>query len=306
MLLALPLLLGPFRPASARRLAPSPTELISEGDRLHNDQKYADAAKAYAGAYTAMSPEQKSSAVGLLVVESAAREYQQAFLSSGDIALLEASRDVLQTFVDDRTASGGNIPGSILQELRRVEGVLANLRPSPSGPEEPPEEETEETDEATERPPPLLEPQDTQPAEPSDRQPAPRRKLDVVGLGLTIAGGVLVVGGAVLLGVGAPIGPDAEERRDEDLDSEIFMMLSPAQQEDFRSDYDDWVDDEKRRGVAFMASGGAALGLGVALVIGGAVRLARSRSQTQTQARLPTLQPSLAPGRACVMLRGRF
>ncbi|MCA9711129.1 MAG: hypothetical protein KDK70_35130 [Myxococcales bacterium] len=87
---------------------------------------------------------------------------------------------------------------------------------------------------------------------------------------------------AVLLGVGAPVRGRAEGYRTDTMASEAFTALTPSDQQLATEFLDAYVDDERRRGVALMAAGGAALGVGVAAVVVGSIRLARGRRGATT------------------------
>jgi hypothetical protein len=92
---------------------------------------------------------------------------------------------------------------------------------------------------------------------------------------LVSTGAVVTLTGTLLLAVGAPLRGRAMRYRSEALASPEFTERGSAEQAVIEEYLAAYVADEKRRGIALMATGGALIGVGLAGVIVGSLRLAR-------------------------------
>lgn len=119
-------------------------------------------------------------------------------------------------------------------------------------------------------------------------EPAPAR--DPLAIGLMVTGGLLIGGGATLLGLGSTLEPRAEE---------AFARRPVEADEDYWQTY---VDTERQRGIVFMAMGGVFAGAGAGLITWGAIRYVRHRRAQQRAA----LSWSPLRGGGGFTLRGRF
>jgi hypothetical protein len=290
-------------PVAARTVATAPAEdphkrindQIVQADAARRDGRLSDAARLYADAYrmTAAIEDYRASDVALDVALQAATVHREAFKASNeDYTFLRESRDLLRTVVGDWEAAGRPVPQAVLDELQWVDTQLA-AAPEPV-PEPTPTVEPE--DAAADPPVPFeasLDP--VPPKPPADGDSAtPRRPPRALGIALVSGGAAATVAGAVLLALGAPLRGRAEQYRSEALDSPEYTERGSAQQAIIEEHFDGYVADERRRGVALMASGGALLGVGVAAVVVGSLRLVRSGRSPASGAASRRLSPRLA------------
>ena len=111
------------------------------------------------------------------------------------------------------------------------------------------------------------------------------------GLALVGVGGGVLAGGIAMLAVGAVFKPRAQKQVDKFNDP-------PEQEQSF-------VDDEARKGVIWMATGGAVAAVGIGVLIGGIVDLARAKKASGQTAGLH-VSPWMGRSTSGLVLRGRF
>jgi hypothetical protein len=283
--------------AAPAAVAPAPdphqqiNDQIAQADAARKDGRLADAARLYADAYrmTTRVEDYRGSEVALDVALLAAEVYREAFKASDkDYALCEESRELLRAVVDDWTAAGQAVPEAVLEELRWAEARLAEA------PRVAPEPEPEPTPEIREDPP-----HDTGPPIPTSNAAAPRASQghqtpqgsdsgaaarDGLGIALVSTGAAATVAGVVLLALGAPLKGRATRYRSEALASPEFTERGSAEQAVIEQYLAGYVADEKRRGIGLMVTGGSLIGVGLAGVIVGSLRLVRSARPRGTSA----------------------
>jgi hypothetical protein len=270
-------------PLPAHAVTQTPTELLTQGDAKASDGQHAEAARLYHEAYMKMSADERAD-MGELVVEAALESVRKAWNKSEDPALLELTADLIEDFESDMS-------GTAPEFIDEARVWLAERQP-----EEPPEDDGGDdaggddiwTDD---------DPVDIGTGTTTDTGEDPGK--EIVGPVLIGAGGALLVGGVVLLAVGAPIGGKAEDARDDAFASEELMALENGSMADmmmateFRDNYDTYVEDEKKRGRGMMIGGGILLGVGVGLAAYGVVRLVQHKKKKRaSQARLQVLPRS--------------
>ncbi len=135
---------------------------------------------------------------------------------------------------------------------------------------------------------------------PSDETPRPASRRDRnLGIGLVAGGGAGVVGGVVLIALGARLRPAA-------LDQVNAMTLDDP---DVVAQADAFVDDETRKGRIVMGVGGAVAAVGLAAAGAGTYYLVRyQRGAKATASRRVRWDAGLSPtgGGASVRVTGRF
>jgi hypothetical protein len=252
--------------------AQSPTELLTQGDAKASDGAHDEAARLYHEAYKQMSADERAD-MGELVVEAALESVRKAYDKNPDPALLELAESLMEDFESDMS---GPRP-EFIDAGRRW---LDKKRPEP---------EPDAGDDGSSGDPdfPDDDPVDIGGDDGTDHDQGPQR--EIVGPVLIGAGGAVLITGIVLLAVGAPVGGNAEDARADALDSPEFEALSatPSGQplaEQFRSQYDTYVDDETKRGRSLMIAGGVMLGVGAGLAVYGVVRLVQHRKKQRTSA----------------------
>lgn len=275
--------------AVAAEPEPSLDDQISAADAARKDGRLADGARLYAEAYrTAQaSDDYRGSDPALEMVVLAAKLYHEAFRASNrDYALCDESKALLETFVAEWEALGQPIPKEVTEELQWLEARLAERPPEPVPEPEPTPDETDDTG-AQEPvvPTPIAEPEPTPP--PRDRGP------DRVGWGLVGGGAAFAVTGAVLLAVGVPLRGRAEDYRAQVMGSPEFTGRGSGDQAVALEYLDGYVHDERRRGVTLMAAGGAVLGVGVATLVVGGIRLLRPGRSAGGVERITAVSPTL-------------
>jgi hypothetical protein len=189
---------------------------------------------------------------------------------AGAIQLMERHIEDLRRFAPDRDTARTQVSLATLVALRDAKAEPKAPEPEPEpGPEPPPE-------------PPEPDPQ-PQP------QPASRRPL---GVGLVVSGAVAFVGGVSLLAYGGWWFGRTNAGYRREVGDLGPGFSSPA--------LNDWRDEEYVPARVLMATGAIVGVIGVGLVIGGAVVLARDgRSNT-------VFAPLLGPDRVGIGARGRF
>ncbi|MEM9458645.1 MAG: hypothetical protein AAGF11_31000 [Myxococcota bacterium] len=289
--------------APAEVVDADPTLAIRQANEAQARGDYSEAARLYDQAYRSMTFEQRASDFGRLAFTKAVGAYRRAYDQTRDLALYAASRALHEQFIIERKAAGLPVPAEVDAELARLDQVLGASAPEPEPKPEPKPEPAPMLE-----PEPLFESQPEPEPEPVEPRPEPDHRVDPWGVALTGAGAIAVITGVVLVAVGAPLRGRAEDYRNEQLAGDDFDSRSPGLQQSFAAALDDYVDGERRRGVGLMASGGAVLGLGVAAVVVGSLRLARGPAAvgSGSRARHPRLRIAVSAGRAFVGVGRRF
>jgi tetratricopeptide (TPR) repeat protein len=137
--------------------------------------------------------------------------------------------------------------------------------------------------------------------EPRDIPPPPTsngwERHRKTGVGLAVSGGVFLVGGVILSVVGSQFEPSARAQVDELADLGV-PMDHPAWAQG-----DEFIEQERRKGVALMAVGGSLAVVGVVGVGVGTFFLVKAKRARAGQA---SVSPTLGRGFAGVQLTGRF
>lgn len=274
----------------------SAEQRVVEAYAAQKEGRLDEATRLFAEAFRLVqSSEYRNTDFALEVVLAVADAHRQAFAaSSDDYAICERSRVLLLEFASGLEAEGRPIPAQVIHELDWLDDQLAEA-PAPVPPviDAPPVED--EPDAAIEIEPFVGPPDDEQLPEIDTNPPTEPHGPDAIGIALVATGAVVSVAGAVLLGVGAPLTGRAEQYRDDAVASPEFEMRRPDDQEVASGYFDAYVADERRRGTILMATGGAALGLGIAAAVVGAIRLARHRGPAAGDvAIVPTLRSTRA------------
>ena len=264
-LLVAALATGPLR-ADAAASVSSPTELLMEGDEKASDGDHGGAARLYLEAYKGMSADERAD-MGELVVESALDSVKKAYNKSSDPSLLDLCASLIEAYESDMS---GPEPDFIAEAKQ----WLAERRPAAStdGPDQDPYEDPDFPDDDP------VGGDDGGGGGPVDGDPG----REIVGPVLIGGGAALAVTGIILLALGAPAKGDAEASRDDVLNSPEFANLMMTQMDQaiaFSDAYDQYVDDETKRGRGLMIGGGILLGVGVGAAVYGAVRIVRHRKK---------------------------
>jgi tetratricopeptide (TPR) repeat protein len=249
---AIGLVLAGATDVHARELGPEPVpstadEELAEGQRAYERGDYPTAVVHFRRAY-----ERDPSPLYLYPWAQAARQ-------AGDC---ESAIDLYERFID--SGARGDAKAAAESNLARCRETLAE-QPSPPEPDPIP----------TETPPP---PEPSNPSDPSDPPPThgattgPRR-VDGLGVGLLVAGGVSLLTGVALIAI-------AESRR-------------AAQAESVAYDRFDELDPKIDR---LHVAGGVTLGVGALLTLGGTLRLVLvGRRRTTAVTAMPTTTPAGGP-----------
>lgn len=261
--------------APAKPIDQQINDKLLEADTASRQGHHADAARRYSEAYALTTTDDtfRNSEFALDAVIQAATAYRKAYAASnGDVALCRESKALLDSFRAEWEAAGEITPSAVFDELRWVEARLSEVPSEPDDPAPPP------PDPGPDEPPDAIEvvPPDPDP-DPDPIVDTPARPSRVPAIALLASGAAATATGAILLGVGVPLEGRAAQYRTDTQASPEFMALPPSDEQVTVEYLDRYVDDERRRGVTLMATGGAVLGVGVAAVVVGAVLLARAR-----------------------------
>lgn len=299
-------------PVAARDVAAAPTEdphrrihdQIARADAARRDGRLADAARLYADAYrtTSALDDYRASDVALDLALLAAAVHREAFEASDrDHAHLERARELLRTVIDDWEAAGRPVPPAVLEELGWVDEQLAEApAPATAAPAAP---EPELAPAGVEAP---AQGDALHPVLPVPPPPAttttPTRPSKALGIALVSGGAATTVAGAVLIGMGSPLEGEARRYRDDVLHSDRYVHGTAHEQAIIEEQLQAYVVAEERRGIALVATGGALLGVGVATVVVGAVRLRRVARTQGPKALLGRISPRARIGRGSAVL----
>ncbi|MCX4241742.1 hypothetical protein [Paraliomyxa miuraensis] len=304
-LLTLPPTTASAHPFPSASLAPTTRErsqlLLAEGDAAYANEHLEEAISKYRASYYGLSPDDQASYLGSLPVRKAMRTYEQLIANQQDPAkqraLLQRQRLLLIEFLDavaDKYGAADEVGEDVIAELEQKRRSIDDALTEP------------QTDD-TEVPAPSVPPADQRTSEalpgPDDGKdtsspPPPKPPRDWLGLGL-------VIGGTTTLAAGAGVSIGYFSIRS-GADALVAAGSSnPAHDPDSIQTY---LDQEYARARIFLITGAAAAGVGLAVVIGGAVHLAlhRRRPHTPSDATASTLAPIASPTTAGLVFRHRF
>jgi hypothetical protein len=248
---------------------------LEQGEAALERGEYRSAAEAFGDHYRGLPMEQRASEVGEHVVMYAAEVYATAWAKDAAVADLEASRALLSEFVRDvETVHGGDRPELTKAARAEIEQLDAKIEAASAGEPEP-------------QPPPVTPPEatprDTKPEPaPTSASPPDRIAADPLGIALVASGATIAAAGIAMLaaGLAGATKRRAEARLDESCEQEgaDAMECADAQQSDEARAFVARAERSDRT-VALASIG--PLVVGIALVIGGSVRLTRRRSQAR-------------------------
>ena len=250
---------------------------LEQGEAALERGEYRSAAQAFGDHYRNLAMEQRASEVGEHVVMYAAEVYEKAWAKDAAVADLEASRALLSEFVRDvETVHGADRPQ--LTEAARAEIVELDAKIEAARAGEP-----EPLPEPVASPEPEPSPRGTKPAPaPTSASPPDRSGTDPLGVALVASGATIAAGGIAMLaaGLAGATARRAEARLDErcEQDGADAMACTQAQQSDHARAF--VARAERTDRTVALASIGP-LVVGIALVVGGSVRLTRRRSQAR-------------------------
>ena len=196
-----------------------------------------------------------------LLLFNIGRAHMRAHEIDRDIEHVRQAKAIFTRFVEQaaEVEHGAVAPEDVTeaeQQLRLIAELLAAAEADESDAPAPVEGPSEPLDEEPERAPS------------NDEAAARARKL---GVGLTV-GGVVVLGG----GVGLAVWGSGFAARAEDQVAELDDLGLPEDHPAFAAG-DQFVRDERRKGTAWMAGGGVAAGVGVALLAAGVQQLVTAK-----------------------------
>lgn len=168
-------------------------------------ESYDAAVRAFRDGFARMPAEVRTGVVGEETVLSAADAAEQHWRATGETESLVVARDLLGIFLFEVEAAGapaGTVPPDLARERRaRIESHLLSASAEGASESAPVEEERAPTSSLR----PLVEPQTVNPREGTEVIGVdPKRRK--IGLGLTIGGGAMVLGGIALVAVGTQHG----------------------------------------------------------------------------------------------------
>ncbi len=258
---------------------------LTEGDTASEAGDSEGALSKYEAAYRELPEADRGSYFGSMPVRKAMRAYEkliaQESIHDTRQNLLKRQRDLLDEFlaaVDEREGAVEEVGQDVVAELEEIRRAIdAEIVPEP--PDPPPENET---------PPPELEP--VAPTN-TDSEKPPR---DGLGLGLVIGGGT-----ALGIGLGVSVGrwTIRSQARDNVDSNEDFAEGTQA-----RADY---LAEEDERARNFLIAGSVVAGVGLAVAIGGGIRLALHRRRAAPELGLHVF-PEIGPKMTGLTLHRRF
>lgn len=306
----------PSFPALATTLAPGGRErgeaLLAEGDADSAKGEWNEAISKYRASYYGLTRADQASYLGSLPVRKAMRAYQERIVQEQDPnkrrALLQQQAVLLEEFLDAVAAKPGaaeDVGKDVITELEQLRSSIdAELRPKlpepapgPSGGEEPPSPDPGPGG-GEEPPPPDPGPDPApDPIPPDSSHPlADEPRRDWLGLGLVIGGST-----ALATGLGVSVGwwtVRTMAQENVDAGGEDFAPGTEARKT--------YLADEDARAKEFLIAGSVVAGAGLAIAIGGAVRLVVHRRRAPSRAAAFRVSPLLAPTAAGLVLHRRF
>ncbi len=261
-------------PLQAKAWGPAPDGLLREADAHRKDGEHREAADKYAAYYRAQTESKRASGTGAYIIDFAVGSYLAAFEASGDVAALQACRDLLREFLGEVERVHGNAEQPFTVDARgrleQVEAKLAEREPEPkSGSESEPESESESESES--EPESESESESEPVPSPAPKSvadvPPPRSGPDKLGIGLVVGGSIVVLGGVGMLIGATQYVPLARERlRESEAENEGSGMTP---------DRDAYLEKAVNRRNLMLGLGAAVVAIGLVPTIWGAVRLAR-------------------------------
>jgi tetratricopeptide (TPR) repeat protein len=216
--------------------------LYYEGAAKYSASDYDGAIDAFTGALEAAARQGASPSIREALLMNLGKAHVRAHELDGDPKHLKIARDIYRRLLREAPAAGYS-EDSVSEAMAQVDALDRQLEQADTG---------NDKDAGAGKGPMR-----------DDRQA--RRTRGIV---LVTVGAVVLGGGAGLLGQGARFRPHAEQ--------EIDKYDDPADAEQ------DFLDEQTRKGKILMGVGGGLAAVGVALVIVGAVDLARSKRATKT------------------------
>jgi len=270
---------------AAYRVEPDATfdELMNLAEQQRDAGDHAKAARSYATAYRGLSDADKPGLLGELAIDNALVAYDEASEQSEDQALLEELETLLGDFVTVRThahdaGTAEAVPETLERELERLRATLDQRRA-----------EAAQADQPDEPPPP----------------PVPRPHALDTSIEIFSGGVVALVGGMVLVGVGAWNFAVVNRRAATQLDALEQGMYSPQRQDAFRTELSAWQDQWRRTATGLVIAGSLLTATGIGLTTWGAIRWRRNR-RAWDQQRTVGWRPLVVPGGAGVYMNLRL
>lgn len=254
--------------AATEPTAPSYKELMREAEAKQGVGAYAESAALFAEAYRSRPPKKRADDVGEITVESALADYRLASEQApADIELLEARAALLEEFLTAREqADPKAVPQAMRDELEQVRTQIAELR-----------EAERRAREAALEPEPT--PQAAVPVDaPTSKTTNPTNpKVNATLLTLGLAS---VVGGTVVLAVGARNSSQIDARVDEQLAALAAVPeYTEQQRQEFRDAVAAWEQDNRATARGMIVGGAVLAAAGVGLSAWGIHRMVKRRKQ---------------------------
>lgn len=271
-----------LRPAEA-----SFDELLIQAEDKRTAGAYAESAALYGQAYRARPEAERADQIGEITIRNAMADYDLAWASKPDLALLEAQARLLEGFIAARKQAQANaraegagkvpdVPQDLVDELTNLDRRIAELREA----ERRPAEEQQEP-EVEQEPEPRVTP------EPKP-EPTTSPKLDAAILGVGLAS---LVGGIGLIAGGAWNFSKTEEHVDTQLAAlDAEPLYTEEQRQTYREDLDQWRGQWRGVATGLVVGGAVLAAAGAGLASWGIVRMRKHRA-TRTRA---TLAPDVA------------
>lgn len=274
----------PQSPLAASAVGPSESDVTERVKRLYYQGAARFKSADYQGAIESFTEALAlSSEAGLeweiegALLVNTARAHEKAYGLDSDVTHLRVAREIYQRYLDAAPAHGDDSGHDEIEA--DLAAVVAQLEQLEDEREELQDGENGNDDDALDP----AEPADTPAPEQTDATP-PRRGLAI---GLLAGGGALVATGAGLIGFGATI-----EGRGNDTIPDEWVGTPSA---------DDYLEEERRKGVIWMGVGGGLLAVGIASLATGAVFMAR-HGKRQAASRV-SIAPALGRGSLGLWLR---
>lgn len=253
--------------AATEPTAPSYKELMREAEAKQGVGAYAESAALFAEAYRSRPPKKRADDVGEITVESALADYRLASEQApADIELLEARAALLEEFLTAREqADPKAVPQAMRDELEQVRTQIGERR----------EAERRAREDVLE---PEPTPQAAIPVEaPTSKTTNPKVNATLLTLGLAS-----VVGGTVVLAVGARNSSQIDARVDEQLAALAAVPeYTEGQRQEFRDAIAAWEQDNRATARGMIVGGAVLAAAGVGLSAWGLVRIGHDRKHDQ-------------------------
>lgn len=277
--------------------------MLAEGDAAYAKDRLEEAISKYRASYYGLPPEDQASYLGSMPVRKAMRAFDQLRSAEADPAkaraLLQRQRVLLIEFLDAVAAKPGaaeEVGEDVIAELEELRRSIDQALEADAKPDEPVVPATDPTDDPAEP-----ERGDPDPAKPAITTPPltddPNPPRDWLGLGLIIGGSTTLVAG-----VGVTIGYFTIRSGAQALVDAGGDEYAPGSQA--REDY---LEQEHARAQPFLIAGSVVAGVGLAVAVGGVVRLVLHRRRaTASKTTALQLAPHVTPTAAGLTLHRRF